>query len=67
LILEWNWRSNGPTNGPSKDYLDRVHMLGEKQYLEIFNGDYLGYWGAPDADSLEYAKEKMGFLKKYDQ
>lgn len=64
---EWNWRSNGPTSGPSKDYLDRVQMLGEKQYSEIFNGDYLGYWGAPDTESLEYAKEKMGFLKKYEQ
>jgi hypothetical protein len=61
---EWNWRSNAPSSGSSKDYLDRVQMLAEKQYLEIFSGQYLGYWGAPDKTSLLDAKNKMGFLKK---
>jgi hypothetical protein len=64
---EWNWRSDLPVSRSSRDYLDRLQMLAEKQYLEIFSGQYLGYWGAPDKTSLLDAKNKMGFLKKYDQ
>jgi len=64
---EWNWRSSSPSSGLSKDYLDRVQTLADKRYLEIFSGDYLGYWGATDKESLLDAKNKMGFLKKYDQ
>jgi hypothetical protein len=44
-----------------------MNKLADENYNNIFHGDYLGYWGAPDTESLEYAKEKMGVLKKYDQ
>jgi hypothetical protein len=64
---EWNWRTNKDLNKSSRKYLNRMAIIADKQYQEIFNGDYFGYWGAPDHVSLNSAKEKMGFLKKYDQ
>lgn len=64
---EWNWRSARKTLEPGRRYLIKMNNLANANYNDIFNGDYLGYWGAPDTESLEYAKEKMGFLKKYDQ
>jgi hypothetical protein len=58
---DWNWRSNrkGPKTGIR--YSVKMQDLANKNYRDIFNGDYLGYWGAPDTESLKYAKEKMGF------
>ena len=64
---EWNWRSQRKILEPGRRYLYKMQKLSDTNYKSIFNGDYVGYWGAPDIDSLEYAKEKMGFLKKYDQ
>jgi hypothetical protein len=63
----WNWRAPRKVLEPGKRYLYKMNNLANENYNDIFNGDYLGYWGAPDTESLEYAKEKMGVLKKYDQ
>lgn len=64
---EWNWRSASNFNEAGARYLDRIQRDSKDRYNDIFNGDYVGYWGAPDIESLEYAKEKMGFFKKDNQ
>lgn len=58
---EWNWRLEKNIKNNGKKYIINLQDLSNKNYSSIFNGDYLGYWGAPDIDSLGYAKEKMGF------
>jgi len=60
---EWNWRANKPTQGTSKEYLDRAENASHENYVKIFNGSYTGYWGAPDQDSLKYAKRLIGLDK----
>jgi hypothetical protein len=61
---EWNWRSSSSTNESGKKYIQRMLENSSTNYSDIFSGEYLGYWGAPDTESLRHAKEKMGFLKK---
>jgi hypothetical protein len=64
---EWNWRAAHNMLEPGKRYLVKIQALAKNNYDKIFSGEYVGYWGAPDTESLKHAKEKMGFLKKYDQ
>lgn len=57
LDLEYHW-SAGFFN------LDRYQFMLDKYYKrldDIQSGKYLGYWGAPDMESLTYAKNKMGY------
>jgi hypothetical protein len=59
---EWNYRSPSDCNTESGwKYLEYSNKMSEINYKKIFNGEYLGYWGAPDKNSLLEAKEKMGF------
>jgi hypothetical protein len=58
---EWNWRSSKNVLEPGRRYLSYIQDLSNKNYKDIFSGAYFGYWGAPDIDSLEYAKKQMGF------
>lgn len=60
---EWNWRSASNMSQAGDMYMRMIHSDSKTRYNDIFNGDYVGYWGAPNTDSLEYAKEKMGFNK----
>lgn len=61
---EWNWRLNKHISQSGSDYQRRIHTDSEKIYQEIFSGEYLGYWGAPDKESLMLAKAKIGFVEK---
>lgn len=58
---EWNWRASSPSGQSANDYIKRLQDISLENYEKIFNGKYLGYWGAPDDESLKIAKEKMGF------
>lgn len=58
---EWNWRSGRDMLESGKKYLLKMQNISHKNYKDIFNGQYFGYWGAPDSESLKSAKEKMGF------
>jgi hypothetical protein len=61
---EWNWRLGRPISQSGADYQNNMHKNSEKIYKEIFSGEYLGYWGAPDKESLMAAKAKIGFVEK---
>ena len=58
---EWNWRSNRDVLEPGRRYKNKMQLLATQNYNDIFNGNYIGYWGAPDQESLKTAKQIMGF------
>jgi hypothetical protein len=60
LDPEWNWKTFKPLNLTSWTYLDHANNRSNVNYQKVFNGEYLGYWGAPDEKSLSEAKTKMG-------
>jgi len=60
LDPEWNWKTFKLLNETSWTYLDHANYISDVNYQKIFNGKYLGYWGAPDKKSLSEAKTKMG-------
>lgn len=63
LDPEWNWRSFRQTSSSSVKYMQYCISQSTGNYAKIINGDYLGYWGAPDEKSLSEAKKIMGFKK----
>lgn len=62
LDPEYNWRCNFG-NDIGTLYANELQKKLDKNYKKIFNGEYFGYWGAPDINSLKDAKQKMGFKK----
>lgn len=56
---EYHWRSEKYFDQSRNDFLKSNAMY---NYNNIANGTYFGYWGAPDMESLTYAKDKMGYL-----
>lgn len=58
---EWNWRSSRKVLEPGRRYAVKMQNLAMSNYNDIFNGNYIGYWGAPDQESLKTAKKVMGF------
>jgi hypothetical protein len=67
LDPEWNWKNFKPLNLTSWTYVDHANKMSDVNYQKIFNGEYLGYWGAPDKKSLSEAKKIMGVkeIKNY--
>jgi hypothetical protein len=58
---EWNWRSERKWSKSGEKYLSKMQDVSNKNYNDIFNGNYIGYWGAPNIESLNNAKGKIGF------
>lgn len=52
---DYHWQANS-TRSEYCRYLDGIS---ETHHDEIFSGKYLGYWGAPNKESLEFAKKIM--------
>ena len=55
---EYHWRSEKYFDQSRNDFLKSNAMW---NYNNIADGTYFGYWGAPDMESLMYAKDKMGY------
>lgn len=60
IDMEWNWRSARKIGESANRYLIKNIEISKENYKGIFSGDYLGYWGAPNAESLKSAKDQMG-------
>lgn len=58
---EHNWRSFATKTESSKKYQGSLASGSKKRYEDIFSGEYLGYWGAENIESLKKAKKIMGF------
>jgi hypothetical protein len=56
---EYDWTNE--INSYGNSYGSNINNESFNNYKNIINGSYLGYWGAPDKDSLEKAKKKMGY------
>ena len=62
LDEENNWRAfSGYSPSAPSEYHNTLQKNSKKRYKEIFSGEYLGYWGAENIDTLKEAKKKMGF------
>ena len=61
LDPEWNWKTFISLNPVSWQYLNHANNRSQLTYLKIFNGEYLGYWGAPDEKSLSESKKIIKF------
>jgi len=61
LDPEWNWKIFKSSNPISWAYLSHSNERSDVNYQKIFNGEFFGYWGAPDEKSLSEAKKIMGF------
>jgi hypothetical protein len=60
---EYNWRyskEGDETNGPI--YLNYKNDGNREFFNDIISGKYFGYWGAPDQESLNIAKEKIEYI-----
>ena len=58
---EWNWRAEHGYKGYGLKYLAHSGKKSKINYEKMFSGEYVGYWGAPDEQSLLKAKKIMGF------
>lgn len=56
---EYSWRSIDKWS--KHEYKDNKDKTAIENYKNIIDGKYLGYWGAPDEESLIMAKKKIGF------
>lgn len=46
---------------PASNYLNNKSNDDREFFKDIISGNYLGYWGAPDIESLNLAKEKIKY------
>jgi hypothetical protein len=66
LDPEWNWKSPYVRIESGREYANHLEQKALEHRKKIFNGDYLGYWGAPDKESLDRAKQIMNFKELED-
>lgn len=60
LDTEHNWRTFKEIYKNGTNYNAKKIKDDREFYNKIITGKYFGFWGAPDLESLEYAKNKMG-------
>jgi hypothetical protein len=66
LDKEYNWRlysiDEEKYMGPRR-YFTNIHKVARENYKKIINGEYFGYWGAPNKRALEKLKKKIDYPK----
>jgi hypothetical protein len=60
LDTDGSWRDFESKSKSGQKLYESLLINSKKRCEDIFSGKYLGYWGAPDMDSLKIAKGKMG-------
>lgn len=56
-----NQQHKNSINESGKLYDEKIQINSQKFFNKLINGDYLGYWGAPDSESLKDAKKKINY------
>ena len=60
LETDSSWRDFKSESKSGRRLYGSILINSKKRCKDIFSGKYLGYWGAPDIESLKIAKSKMG-------
>jgi hypothetical protein len=61
---EYDWRHSKDTDETNGPYYLNYKNSGDREFFnDIISGRYFGYWGAPDQESLELAKEKIEYTE----
>jgi hypothetical protein len=61
---EYDWRFNEESDRTNAQIYLSYKKSGDREFLnDIISGRYFGYWGAPDQESLDLAKEKIEYTE----
>lgn len=60
LETDSSWRDFESESKSGRRFYRSILINSKKRCEDIFSGKYLGYWGAPDIESLKIAKSRMG-------
>lgn len=58
---EYEWRFKKHENKNTKKYFETKQLLSKVFWEKLISGEYYGYWGTPNKETLEKIKKEIGY------